>query len=66
VSGIEVLHPDQVWDVTRTCFFVKLETVQGKRHLGQPVYKDATGRRFVIVPRETKRSLFDWWRRAAA
>lgn len=49
---IQTLHPDQVWDASRTCFFVGLKA-DGKPGPKGQVYTDACGRRFVIVPRNS-------------
>ena len=43
-----VLGPHQVWDPGRGCFFVGLEETK-QRHQGSVVYKDAFGRRIVIL-----------------
>lgn len=45
-----VLHPDQVWDVSRTSFLLGL-TSSNRRHLGEPVYVDSFGRKLIIVER---------------
>ena len=47
---MDKLHPDQVWDSTRVCFFVGLK-VEGEHKVHGPIYSDATGRKFVVVPR---------------
>ena len=45
---VMVLRPCQVWDPGRGGFFVGLEATK-ERHHGEPVYKDAFGRRLVIL-----------------
>jgi len=47
---VAVLHPDQVWDVSRECFFLGLQPTKQK-HIGEVVYKDVFGRLMVIVGR---------------
>lgn len=48
---IETLHADQVWDISRTSFIVGLQADGKAKHLGEQVYKDAYGRRFIIKQR---------------
>lgn len=48
---VEVLHPDQVWDASRGCFFVGLKPDGKSKHMGEQVYTDSTGRRLIIVAR---------------
>lgn len=43
-----VLHPWQVWDPQRLCFFVGLDATK-QRHRGHVVYKDKFDRRLVIL-----------------
>lgn len=50
-GSVAVLHPDQVWDVSGGCFFVRMDKDGSRRHRRQQVYKDATGRKFVVVER---------------
>lgn len=49
--GVEVLHPDQVWDLGRGCFFVNMKPDGKAKFMGEPVYTEASGRRFIVVPR---------------
>jgi hypothetical protein len=45
---IKRLHRNQVWDSSRTCFFVGL-SVKKKDTFGRPVYQDANGVQFIII-----------------
>lgn len=49
--SVRTLHPDQVWDTGRSCFFAGLEPDGKNKHKGEQVYKAKPDHRFIIVPR---------------
>lgn len=48
---VETLFQDQVQDVSRGSFLVGVVPTKQK-HLGELVYEDARGRKFIIIERE--------------
>ena len=54
--NVQVLHPDQVWDVSRTCFFPTMEeTFPKEKFRGETVLVANKGtaneRKFIVVER---------------